>query len=77
MADNVIISETPDALAERVADDFARLVQETGTAFRIGLERRREKLQRHRPAEPRILAAIHFAHAAGPEALVDTIMLDS
>ena len=29
MADNVIIAETPEAMAERVADDFARLVNET------------------------------------------------
>ena len=29
MADNVIVSETPEALAERVAEDFAKLVTMT------------------------------------------------
>ena len=54
----------------------ARLVQQPRPAFRIGLERRRQELERHRPAEPHILGAIHLAHSAGAKALADPIVLD-
>ena len=42
----------------------------------IRLERRRQELERDRPAEPGVFAAIHLAHAARAEAFADSVVLD-
>ena len=54
----------------------ARFVQQPRAALRIGLERRRQELERDRPAKSRVFTAIHLSHAACAKALVDPIVLD-
>ena len=54
-----------------------RFVQKTRSALRVGFERRRQEFERNRAPKSRVFTTIHFAHAAGAQAFVHAIMLDS
>ena len=53
-----------------------RFVEEARPALGIGLQRRRQELERDRPAKSCIFTTIHLSHAAGAQAFVNAIMLD-
>ena len=49
------------------ARDRARFLLEATEAFRVGGDVRRQDLDRDVAPEPRVVRAIHLAHAAGAE----------
>src|SRR5439155_1046530 len=54
----------------------ARFAAEPLEHFRGAGELRRQELERHLPAEPRVLGSVHDAHAALAEAIENPIVSD-
>jgi hypothetical protein len=54
----------------------ARFLEQAGSFLGIGAALGGEELQRHRPAEARVVGPVHLAHAAASELLVDLVLED-